>query len=178
MRQWVAWLMLAFCGLGALQAHGATAGRDPYTHFFNESFGDFKEELQNARDQGKKGVMIFFEMDECPFCHYMKQHVLNQPEVQAYYRDNFLLFSVDIEGDLEITDFHGKPMKQKDFAFKEYRVRATPVIAFFDLDGNEVHRYTGRTSGVEEFMWLGQYVAEGHYRETSFTRFKRQMRKR
>ena len=155
----------------------AAAGKDPYKYFFNETWGDFKEELANAREEGKKGILIFFEMDECPFCHYMKMNVLNQPEVQDFYRQNFLNFTVDIEGDIEITNMQGKTLKQKDFAFRENRVRATPVIAFFDLEGNRIFRHTGKTSGVEEFLWMGQYVADGTYKETSFTRYKRDKRK-
>lgn len=155
----------------------AAGARDPYKYFFNETWGDYQEELANARQQGKQGILIFFEMDECPFCHYMKQNVLNQPEVQEYYRKHFLNFSVDIEGDVEITNLQGKQMKQKDFAFREYRVRATPVIAFFDLDGKLIHRHTGKTSGVEEFMWMGEYIANDIYKEMSFTRYKRSKRK-
>ena len=155
----------------------AETEKDPYKYFFNETWGDFKEELENARQQQKKGILIFFEMDECPFCHYMKMNVLNQPEVQAFYRDNFLNFTVDIEGDVEITNMQGKVTKQKDFAFRENRVRATPVIAFFDLEGKRIFRHTGKTSGVEEFLLMGQYVANGSYKETSFTRYKRKKRK-
>ncbi len=154
----------------------AAAGKDPYKYFFNETWGDFQEELANAKQQNKKGILIFFEMDECPFCHYMKKTVLNQPEVQAYYRENFLNFAVDIEGDIEITNMKGNTMKQKDFAFREHRVRATPVIAFFDLEGNRIFRHTGKTAGVEEFIWMGEYVANGTYKETSFTRYKRNKR--
>ena len=167
-------LLLLLFVLFSVNAVSAESPRDPYAYFFNETFGDFSEELANAREQGKQGVMIFFEMDECPFCHWMKQNVLNQPAVQAYFREHFLLFSVDIEGDVEITDFAGNVMSQKDFSFKENRVRATPVIAFFDLDGKQVQRHTGRTSDVEEFMLMGKYVAEGHYKDLRFTRFKRE----
>lgn len=165
--------------VGAFVQAAAIAGaeRDPYKYFFNETWGDFKEELDNARQQQKKGILIFFEMDECPFCHYMKMNILNQPEVQAFYRENFLNFTVDIEGDVEITNMQGKAIKQKDFAFRENRVRATPVIAFFDLEGNRIFRHTGKTSGVEEFLLMGQYVANGSYKETSFTRYKRNKRK-
>ncbi len=154
----------------------AETARDPYAYFFNETFGDFSEELVNAREQGKQGVMVFFEMDECPFCHWMKVNVLNDPAVQAYYREHFLLFPVDIEGDVEITNFAGVSMSQKDFSFKENRVRATPVIAFYDLGGKQVHRHTGRTSDTEEFMLMGKFVAEGHYNKTRFTRYKREQR--
>ena len=171
---WAAWLLL----LLSLSAQPAAAAgeRDPYQYFFNETFGDFTEELRRARDEGKAGVLIFFEMDECPFCHWMKENVLNQPEVQAFYREHFLSFPMDIEGDIEITSFQGEVMKQKEFAFSKHRVRATPVFVFFDLTGKRVHRYTGRTRNLEEFMLLGRYVAEGHYKEISFTRYKRQHR--
>jgi len=174
MRRLVSIFMVLLLTAGAAQA---AQQRDPYTHFFNDTFGDFSEELALARDEGKEGIMLFFEMDECPFCHYMKQNVLNLAEVQEYYREHFLMFPVDIEGDIQITDFEGNMTTQKAFAFEKYRVRATPVIAFFDLDGKLVHRYTGRTSGADEFMWMGEYVAEGVYEEEPFMRFKREKRR-
>ena len=172
-------IVITFLACAFIQSTAvAAAGKDPYKYFFNETWGDFKEELATAREQGKKGILIFFEMDECPFCHYMKMNVLNQPEVQAFYRKNFLIFTVDIEGDVEITNMQGKTMKQKDFAFRENRVRATPVFAFFDLEGKRIFRHTGKTSGVEEFIWMGEYVADGIYKETSFTRYKRNKKKK
>ena len=150
--------------------------RDPGDHFFNQTLGDFSEELEIAREDGKTAILIMFEMDECPFCHRMKQTVLNQPEVQHFYRENFLIFPVDIEGDVEITTFKGKVSSEKDFAFKGNRVRATPVFAFFDLDGNPIKRarFTGATNGPDEFLWLGEFVKNGTYKEMSFTRYKRQ----
>ncbi len=170
----VALLLLA--GLFGSAAVTADEPRDPGQFFFDQTFGDFSEELNNARDEGKKGVLIMFEMDECPFCHRMKTTVLNQPEVQDYFKENFMIFPVDIEGDVEVTDFTGQAMPQKDFALKEYRVRATPVFAFFDLDGNLVARYTGATRDSAEFMWLGEYVVGGHYRDLPFPKYKRERR--
>ncbi|MFY9976315.1 MAG: thioredoxin family protein [Chromatiaceae bacterium] len=158
-----------------LAAGGAPAEpRDPGQFFFDQTFGDFQEEIQRAKEEGKKGVLLMFEMDECPFCHRMKTTVLNQPQVQDYYKENFLIFPVDVEGDVEITDFSGNPMPQKDFALKEHRVRATPVFAFFDLDGNLVNKYIGATRDMEEFLWLGEYVVEGRYRELPFAKYKRE----
>lgn len=157
-------------------ALAAEPGRDPGQHFFNQTFGDFSEELATAHDEGKDGILLMFEMDECPFCHRMKTNVLNQPKVQDYFREHFLIFPVDIEGDIEIVDFTGNPDTQKDFALKQFRVRATPVFAFFDLDGNLVARYTGATRDSEEFMLLGQYVVEGAYKDTTFTKYKRSKR--
>lgn len=162
-------LLVATVALGAV--------RDPQEHFFDTTFGDFSEELQNARDQGKTGILLMFEMDECPFCHRMKATVLNQSEIQDYFKEHFLVFSVDIEGDVEVVDFQGNSLAQKDFALKQFRVRATPVFAFFNLDGKLVARYTGATRDPQEFQWLGEYVVDGGYGKTSFTRYKMERRK-
>lgn len=169
-------LALALIGLSSVSA--AEKPRDPEQHFFNESFWDFSEELQTARESGKQGILVMFEMDECPFCHRMKATILNQPDVQDYFREHFMIFPLDIEGDVEVVDFKGKTTTMKDFAFKQYRVRATPVFAFFDLDGNYIKRarFTGATRDKGEFMLLGKYVVDGAYKKQSFTRYKRSAR--
>lgn len=169
-------MLALLLSLVALQAY-AGGGRDPYKFFFNETFGNLQEELQRAKDEGKKGVLIFFEMDECPFCHRMKETVLNQPEVQAYFREHFINIDIDIEGDVEINNFKGEPITQKQFAVKVNRVRATPVFAFYDLEGNQVVRYTGATSSVQEFMWLGEFFITGEYKNSKFSSYKRAKKK-
>ncbi len=174
------YLLIAGLWLGLLSGSAtAQPGRDPDRYFFDETFWDLQEELANAREQGKQGILIMFEMDECPFCHRMRLTVLNQPDVQAYFRQHFINLSIDIEGDVEIADFQGRSTTMKDFAFRQYRVRATPVFAFFDLDGNYIRRarYTGATRDKEEFLLLGRYVVEQAYRKESFARYKRRMRK-
>jgi thioredoxin-related protein len=170
------YLFLFLCLILAIGDSGAST-RDPGEYFFDQSLGNFGEELESAREQGKKGVLIMFEMDECPFCHRMKTRVLNQVEVQDYFKKHFLIYSVDIEGDVEISDFAGNTMKEKDFAFKQFRVRATPVFGFFDLDGNMITRFTGATNDAQEFLWLGEFVVDDHYKTTNFSRYKREKRK-
>jgi len=144
---------------------------------FDQSFGDFSEELSLAKEEGKSGIFIFFQMDDCPFCHRMKTTILNQTDVVAYFKKHFKIFQVDIEGDIEMTDFDGTVTTQKDFPLKKHSVRATPVMAFFDLTGKRIVRYTGATSTKAEFMLLGEYVLNQHYKTSSFTRYKRQQRK-
>ncbi|HHC75321.1 MAG TPA: thioredoxin, partial [Thiothrix sp.] len=136
------------------------------TSFFDETFNDLTEELATAKEDEKKAMLLMFEMDECPFCHRMKQTILNQPEVLAYYRKHFRIISVDIEGDLELIDFTGKTTTQKDFALKQHRVRATPVFLFFDLEGKAIKqgRFTGASKDAEEFLQLGQFIVEEHYK--------------
>ncbi|MES9965244.1 MAG: thioredoxin family protein [Candidatus Sedimenticola sp. 20ELBAFRAG] len=159
---------------------GAANAAVPAADFFDQSLGDFSEELEVAKEEEKRAVLIMFEMDECPFCDRMKKMVLNQPEVQAYYKKHFKIYSVDIEGDVEIADFQGNSVSEKDFSAKQYRVRATPVFLFFSLDGKPIKRarFTGATNTPEEFMLLGRFVVEGVYEKMSFTRYKRQQKKK
>ncbi|MDY0049420.1 MAG: thioredoxin family protein [Halothiobacillaceae bacterium] len=142
--------------------------------FFDDSFGNLKEDLTEAKTSGKKGIFVFFEMDECPFCHRMKTTVFNQPKVQEYFNANFVRVPIDIEGDVEMVDFSGKTMTQKDFAFKQHRVRATPVMAIFDLDGKLAVKFTGPTKSAEEFLAFGEFYVSGKYKEPgmSFARYK------
>jgi len=170
------WLLMLWLLPGLLHA---TTPRDPYQYFFEASLGDLTEELEIARENGKQGIFVFFEMDECPFCHRMKQTVLNQPDVQEFFGAHFRSLSIDIEGDIEIVDFAGNTTTQKEFA-RANRVRATPLLAFFDLQGELLFKYVGAPSGKQEFMWMGEYVTEQVYlqkdesgRPVRFARFKR-----
>ena len=72
-----------------------------------------------------------------------------------------------------MTDFKGKDTTEKDFAF-ENRVRATPVIAFFDLNGNLIVRYTGPTKDKNDFLLLGRYVVDGAYKQMPFIKYRQQ----
>jgi thioredoxin-related protein len=168
---------ILLCLLPALLQAAVT--RDPYQYFFQPSLGDLTEELEIAREEGKQGIFIFFEMDECPFCHRMKETMLNQPDVQAYFAERFHSLSMDIEGDIEMVDFAGTDMTQKEFA-RQNRVRATPLLVFFDLEGKPLLKYVGAPSSKQELIWMGEFVAEKVYlqkddtgRNIRFVRYKR-----
>ncbi len=168
------WLIIA---LALWSLPGLAEVRDPQTYFFMSKLGDFQDELDTARHEGKQGVLIMFEMDDCPFCARMKATVLNKPEVQDWYRQHFLIYGVDIKGDAPMTDFKGNATTEKAFSL-ENRARATPVFIFYDLDGNPITRFTGATQTADEFMSLGHYVVEGAYKSMPFNVYKRLPRPR
>lgn len=167
--------LLLGTALGAA-ASGTTAPvtRDPFVHFFDQSFGNLQEELEIARAEGKLGLFIMFDDPDCPWCHKMKTTVLNQPRVQDYYRQHFRVLRVDTRGEATITDFEGREMAEKDYAARVHRVRATPVFLFIGLDGKVIFRYTGATRHVEEFLWLAEYVVSGAYKNKNYTVYKRE----
>ncbi len=165
--------LLSFCIGWAI----SPAGYASELSFLQRSLGDFPDDLKAARKQGKVGVFLFFENKDCPFCHRMKTTVFIQTPVQEYFKKHFLVFSVDTVQTDEITDFKGKKMPQKAFFEEISRKRnATPVMAFFDLEGNQTTLYTGATD-QEEFMLLGEYIVSGEYKKMPFTRYKRAKKK-
>lgn len=161
-------LLLAFLSLPAL-----AEVRSPGEHFFQPKLGDLKDDLAGARAEGKVGILLMFEMDDCPFCERMKQTVLNQSQVQDYFRKHFVIYPMDTRGDAAMVDFKGKDTTEKAFAL-EQRARATPTFIFYDLDGNVMARYTGATQTVDEFILLGRYVVEGAHKTMPFSAYKRQ----
>ena len=145
--------------------------RDVGTHFFQPKLGDFKSELDTVKKEGKKGIFLFFEMDDCPWCARMKASILNQSAVQDFYRQHFLVYPVDVKGDVAMTDFTGKATTEKAFAL-ENRVRATPTMLFVDSSGKILTRFTGPTRSVDEMLLLGRYVVEDGYKQMPFTKYK------
>lgn len=163
--------ILAFVGLLMTAASGFAETRDVNQYFFDQKLGDLKAELSTARQEGKQGVLLMFEQEDCPWCHRMKETILNQSEVQEYFKQHFLIFPMDIKNDLALIDFKGKNTTEKAFS-AEHRVRATPVFLFFDLDGNVTYRFTGVARDAREFMLLGRYVLDGVYKTQTFTVYK------
>lgn len=74
----------------------SVAYADKSKGFFQESFGNYQEELKTAKQEGKSGVFMFFMMDECPFCDKMEKTILSQPEVQAYFKQHFATFVLSL----------------------------------------------------------------------------------
>lgn len=167
MKRWLATLLMLFPLLATAEI------RDAGKHFFEPKLGNFQEELAEARNQGKTGIMLFFEMDDCPFCARMKNTIMNQSAIQDFYRKHFLSFPIDVNGDTAMTDFKGRETIEKTYALQN-RVRATPTILFFDLDGNLITRFTGPTKDANEFMLLARYVLEGAHKQKPFAIYKQQ----
>ena len=148
----------------------APEARDPDAHFFTLTFGDLREEAEHARAQGKLGMLLFFKADACPYCQHMLQKVLNRPAVQDWYNERFVSIAVDIHGDVELTDFDGITLPSKVFS-DHRRVFLTPLIAFVDLDGNEIYRHLGMIRTPEEMLLLGEYIEGKHYFNMEYRTF-------
>ena len=108
----------------------AGAPRDPSEYFFQDSFGDLAEEAEEAKASGLFGVMIMFETADCPWCRRMKETVLNNTEVQRYYRRYFRVLVLNAEGDAPMSDFQGKDMTEKHLLWKRIEFEQPHFLHF------------------------------------------------
>ena len=165
----IATLALWLAGVGTVTADSSE--RNPREYFFSQSFGDLQEELEDARNSGKLGLLLFFEQEGCPYCERMMQTILNQAAVQDWYRERFVIIAVDINGAVPITDVDGITLPSKVFA-DHRRVKTTPTLSFLDINGSEIYRRTKMVESAEEFLQIGRYVSEGYYTDTTWDVFE------
>lgn len=159
-------------GMAVLLLMGFWSSVSQADGFWDDSFYDMPADLKQAQAEGKSGLFLFFQMADCPFCHRMETTVFTDPQVLAYMKKHFVTASIDIEGDVMMTNFEGKQVTQKEFSFKHFRVRATPVMAFVQPDGKIATIYTGPTRSSAEFLTLAAYVVSGAYKEPGMNFFK------
>jgi thioredoxin-related protein len=164
-------VLLSAAGL-VVRPAAAQQWRDPEQYFFQTLLGDLPAELKQAAKDGKKGVLLVYEMDGCPFCVRLHRTALREQSVQDYYRRHFGVFKIDIRGGTVLTGFDGREGTESAFATQQ-KVRGTPTSVFYDLEGRETARFSGAPRDKQEYLILGEFVADGHFRKTTFPDFRR-----
>lgn len=128
---------LALWGAGAVAA--AEIGDDGLhkAPWMRDTFKDLSEDLAEARDEGKR-LMIMVEQRGCIYCRKMHEEVFVVPEVASYIEENFFVVQINMFGDVEVTDFDGTSLPEKDMV-KRWGALFTPSIYFFPDDvGDDV----------------------------------------
>ena len=165
---------LAALAIMALPINASAAGSaDPEAFYQLPAFGDFQANLNSALDEGKKGILVYFYQDQCPFCTKMQNEVFTQPIVHDFFHKYFDVYKVNIKGNKQFTDVDGDSVSQVKFAVQN-RARATPTLIVFGEGGEELVRFISNPS-VEEFLAFGKFVVDGAHQEgTDFFKYKRQ----
>ena len=172
LRPWRPLLVLTFGALLAAAVPAQAKRADPQDFYQVVAFGNFQQNLQDALASGKKGMLVYFHQDGCPFCHKMEQTVFTKPLVQKFFHKYFDIYKVNIKGNKQFVDVHGKSVSQNKFAV-ENRARATPTLIIFGKGGKELVRFVTNPS-VDELLAMGKYVVDGTYKKgTDFFNYKR-----
>ena len=109
--------------------------------WFKSSFLDLAEDIAEAANKNKR-VLFFFYQDGCPYCEKLVNVNFAQKAIADKTRQNFDVVAINMWGDREVADYHGKTMSEKDFA-TSLRVMFTPTLIFFNEKGDIALRLNG-----------------------------------
>lgn len=117
--------------LTALSVQAAEIGDDGLhkAPWMRDTFKDLGEDLSEASAEGKR-LMVIIEQRGCIYCQKMHEEVFVVPEVAEYITENFFVVQINMFGDVEVTDFDGEMMPEKDIV-KRWGALFTPTILFF-----------------------------------------------
>lgn len=128
--------LIAFCfGLFLATIASAAELGDDGLHkadWMQDTFLDLREDHADALAQGKT-LMILIEQRGCIYCTKMHEEVFVDPEVEAALHDNFYVVQLNMFGDLEVIDFDGTAMTEKE-AMRRWNVLFTPMMIFIPPD--------------------------------------------
>jgi thioredoxin-related protein len=128
-------LALAAATLFAAAPLWATALGDDGLHkpdWLHETFKDIREDLAQANAEGKR-LLVIVEQRGCIYCTEMHEKVFPDPRIDSLIRDSYFVVQMNLFGDVEVTDFDGKVLSEKDMAVR-WGVMFTPTMLFLPED--------------------------------------------
>ena len=96
--------------------------------WLRETFKDLREDLAEANAEGKR-LMIIIEQRGCIYCTRMHEEVFPVPEIDALIRETYFVVQMNLFGDVEVTDFDGTILPEKDMAAR-WGALFTPTLIF------------------------------------------------
>jgi thioredoxin-related protein len=140
-----------------------------FPDWFKLSFLDIPEDIEEAREAGKAGLIVYFGQKYCAYCRQFLEKDLAREDIQAYMRQHFDVIGIDIHGHRQVIDPSGNEVDEADYAVQE-KTNFTPSLVFLDVDGNEVLRLRGYYPPYR-FRAALEYVADRHYRKERYRDF-------
>ena len=111
-------------------AAGAPMGDDGLhkPDWLRDTFKDMSDDLAEARAEGKR-MLVIFEQRGCIYCKQMHEEVFPDPEIAQIIEENYFVVQMNLFGDVEVTDFDGTALSEKDMAVR-WGVVFTPTLMF------------------------------------------------
>ena len=103
--------------------------------WIRDTFKDLQEDLDEANAEGKR-LAIFFEQRGCIYCTKMHESVYPDPELSDYIDENFFVIQLNLHGDLEVVDFDGDTLTEKQIA-RKWGILFTPSVIFLPEEVEE-----------------------------------------
>lgn len=163
----------------ALPAFGVTLGDDGLhkADWMRDTFKDLREDLEEANAEGKR-LLVIIEQRGCIYCTKMHEEVFPDPMIEAALNDQFFVVQINMFGDIEVTDFDGTTLPEKDMV-RRWNALFTPTLMFFPQEVAAEATATqaavavmpgafGRWTTMNLLNWITQ---EGYLGDETFQRY-------
>ena len=132
MTRLLGYLALTLCL--ALPLRAAPLGDDGLhkAAWMHDTFKDLREDLAEAEAEGKRLALII-EQRGCIYCARMHEEIFPMPEIDALLNEDFFVVQINMFGDVEVTDFDGETLSEKDMV-RKWGALFTPTLMFFPGD--------------------------------------------
>jgi len=137
--------------------------------WFKLSFLEIQSDITEAKEQNKKGLIIYFGQKYCPYCKAHLENNWGQKDIVSYTQKNFDVVGINVKGQRPITDIDEKTYTEKSFSALK-KTNFTPSVLFYNTKGREVLRLRGYRPPYQ-FRAALEYVADGHYTKEPFRKY-------
>lgn len=96
--------------------------------WLRETFFNLSDDLAEANAEGKR-MLLIIEQKGCIYCAKLHEQILPSPDIDAVIRDSFYVEQINMFGDLEMTDFDGTVLSEKDMV-RRWGLIFTPTLIF------------------------------------------------
>ncbi len=158
------------------------------TDWMRDTFKDLREDLAEASAEGKR-LMLIVEQRGCIYCKKMHEEVFPIPEIESYLHENYFVVQLNMFGDVEVTDFDGEVLPEKDMIMK-WGMMFTPTMVFLPEEVPEdmsaaraavavMPGYFGRYMTLNMLTWIVEkgYESGENFQKYHARKLKTQLKK-
>jgi thioredoxin-related protein len=134
--------------------------------WFKLSFLEIDSDIKEAKENNKKGLIIYFGQKYCPYCKAHLTKNWGQKDIIKYTQKNFDVIAINVKGQRPVVNIDGKTYTEKSFSALK-KTNFTPSVLFYNSKGQEVLRLRGYRPPYQ-FRAALEYVADEHYLKENF----------
>ena len=153
-----------------LEFNDSPVARDlKHPAWFKDSFLDLRDDLEDAKQAGKKGIALYFGQKHCAYCKALLEINLTKHDIAGYVQQNFDIIPLDIWGSRTLTLFDGTEISERDYSIQQ-NTNFTPSLIFFDGDGRMIYKMRGYYKPYR-FTAMMEYIVEDFYKAETFREY-------
>ena len=137
--------------------------------FFDAHGDDLRHELWLASREEKNGLLVFFHSSDNGYADLMKDSVLRNDEVHAYFKARLRTIAIDKSSQRPLINLSGRNMSEAAFA-AELGVSRSPAFVFFDLQGERRYVHQKPIFNASAMINFARCMAEGIYAQADVER--------